>query len=374
MKYGRPDVWFVLRMPGREGVAEMLDGVLGQARTLRTSLERSTAWAEASDDDAALAQALKAAHALPEMHVRTLADAHRIVIAGAGSSYYIAQAAAAAMRAVCRLPAVAVPLSELLLRPEGVLAPGAASRQPVIVVSRSGTTTEAVAVARQAREAGHPTITVTCRPGSDLARQGGACLAVPEADERAIVMTRSFSGMLTALLGVVGRLAPDASLAADLGRLTALRADLPAQEAHALQLAILAPSRVVVLGGGMTFGIANEAVLKVTETSQVPANAFEPFEFRHGPISVCEPGMVVVGLLIGDSATTEQQVLDECALLGATTWSLGGDGPGSGLHPAARMVLLLRPLQAFALGLALCVGRDPESPRHLSQVVVLPAR
>jgi len=127
----------------------------------------------------------------------------------------------------------------------------------------------------------------------------------------------------------------------------------------------------VVLGGGAAFGLANEAVLKATETGQVPASAFHPFEFRHGPISVCEPGMIVVGILGGEVEAEERRVLQESAALGATTWALGSDGPGAGLDETARLPLVLHALQALALGIAVRRGLDPESPRHLGPVVVI---
>jgi fructoselysine-6-P-deglycase FrlB-like protein len=44
---------------------------------------------------------------------------------------------------------------------------------------------------------------------------------------------------------------------------------------------------------------------------------------------------------------------------------------GSGLHPWARLPLLVYPAHALALTLALARGRDPDAPRHLGQVVIL---
>ena len=123
--------------------------------------------------------------------------------------------------------------------------------------------------------------------------------------------------------------------------------------------------------------------LKLTETSQVPTNAYEPLEFRHGPISVCEPGMLVVGLVGGAGAGEEVAVVEEAARLGAATWLIARDEDeargasgevsliGGGLHPAARLPLLVHPAHALALGLALTRGRDPDAPRHLGQVVIL---
>jgi glucosamine--fructose-6-phosphate aminotransferase (isomerizing) len=299
-----------------------------------------------------------------------LASASHIVITGAGSSLYVAQVAAAAMREGWRLPARAVPLSEVLLRPTAVFPDGRAGSQPVVVVSRSGATTEALDVVRAVRAAGRHTLAVTCRPESELVALADSSLSVPEADEAAIVMTRSFAALATLLLRLAARLG-DAGPAAGLDGLPAHWAEAAKHVDRAFALASMGPSRVVVLGGGAAFGLANEAVLKLTETSQVPASAYHPLEFRHGPISVCEPGVLVVGILLDSAAAAERRVLDESAALGATTWALGPEGPGEGLGEFARLPLALLALQALALGVAVARGSDPDSPRHLGRVVVI---
>jgi glucosamine--fructose-6-phosphate aminotransferase (isomerizing) len=142
-------------------------------------------------------------------------------------------------------------------------------------------------------------------------------------------------------------------------------------------------SRVVILGGGAAFGIAAEWGLKLTETSQVATFAYEPLEFRHGPISLCEPGTLIVGLVGGGGAAEEVAVVREAAALGAATWLLARDDDeagaapgevsliGGGLQPMARLPMLLQPGHALALSLALTRGCDPDAPRHLDQVVIL---
>jgi len=337
---------------------------------LRARVERTTAWQEASSAGPAIAAALEVARGVSQAEVDRLAFARSIVISGAGSSLYIAQVAAAAMREVCGLPAQAVPLSEVLLRPNGVFARSDHANQPVVVVSRSGTTTEALEVIRSVRDHGHHTLAVTCRPGSDLAALADVALAVPAADEEAIVMTRSFAALATLLMRVGTRLG-DPAFGRDLDSLPGRWPETAPHVERAFELAAAHPSRVVVLGGGAAFGIANEAVLKLTETSQVGASAFHPLEFRHGPISVCEPGVLVVGILGGSAEAEERRVLEESARLGATTWVLGPDGPGADLGEIARLPLVLHALQALALGVAVRRGRDPEAPRHLGQVVVI---
>ena len=267
-----------------------------------------------------------------------------------------------------RRPVIAAPLSELILRPEGVLAEAAsaghANREPVVIISRSGSTSEAVSVAERMRAAGHPTVAVTCRADSPLAALADVTLVSPAGDEAAIVMTRSFASMLALLLRVVASVGDDGFLAADLARLPRHWHEAAAAAAVGRRLGATDWSRIVILGGGPALGIAAEWGLKLTETSQVPTSAYEPLEFRHGPISVCEPGMLVVGLIGGPGATDEVAVVEEAARLGAETWLIARDEDeargatgevsliGGGLHPSARLPLLVHPAHALALSLA----------------------
>jgi len=204
-----------------------------------------------------------------------------------------------------------------------------------------------------------------------MAQLATATVAVPEGDESAIVMTRSFASQVALIMRLGARLGEPA-FATDLDALPEGWGNLGPFIERAFELAAMNPTRLIVLGGGAAHGLANEAVLKATETSQVPASAFHPLEFRHGPISVCEPGMLVVGIMGGTSESAERRVLEESAALGATTWLLGPEGPAAELDDIARLPLVLHVLQALALGVAVRRGLDPEVPRHLSQVVVIP--
>jgi glucosamine--fructose-6-phosphate aminotransferase (isomerizing) len=350
-----------------------------------TAFEELLTWRESSSSGEAITAALEAADGAPAAVLDALGSAERIVITGAGSSYYLAQAVAAAARAALGRAVLAAPLSELILRPEGVLGRGSAAREPVVIISRSGSTSEAITVAERMRAAGHPTVAVTCRGESPLATRADMTLVTPAGDEAAIVMTRSFASMLALLLGVVARLAGDARLADDLRRVPERWPEASAAAEVGRRLGATDWSRVVVLGGGPAIGIAAEWGLKLTETSQVPTSAYEPLEFRHGPISVCEPGVLVVGLVGGAGVVEEAAVVEEARLLGATTWLIARDEDeargtaghvsliGGGLDPAARLPLLLHPGHALALTLALTRGRDPDAPRHLGQVVILGA-
>jgi len=94
-----------------------------------------------------------------------------VVYTGAGSSYYLAIAAAAAHRALIGRPAIAVPTSELLIRPGSVLGRVSPANRPIVAFSRSGSTTEVVRLIERAVADGRRTIGITC--GCGRRRPGG---------------------------------------------------------------------------------------------------------------------------------------------------------------------------------------------------------
>jgi glutamine---fructose-6-phosphate transaminase (isomerizing) len=353
-----------------------------------TAFDDLLTWRESSTTGEAIAAALEVPGRMSPRERRILADADRIIVTGAGSSYHLAQAVAAAAREVMRRPVTAAPLSELMLRPDGVLVGmsddrSGAAREPVVIISRSGSTSEAVSVAERMRASAHPTVAVTCRRGSPLASLADVTLVSPAGDEAAIVMTRSFASMLALLLAVVADVGGDERLGADLEQLPGRWDETSTAAEVGRRLGATDWSRVVLLGGGPAYGIASEWGLKLLETTQVPTSAYAPLEFRHGPISVCEPGILVVGLVGGAGAAEEVAVIQESARLGAATWLIARAADetgastgevsliGGGLHPLARLPLLVHPAHALALALAQTRGCDPDAPRHLGQVVIL---
>ncbi|MEZ5097869.1 MAG: SIS domain-containing protein [Nocardioides sp.] len=128
------------------------------------------------------------------------------------------------------------------------------------------------------------------------------------------------------------------------------------------------------LGQGPLFGIASEAMLKLKEMSLTASEAYHTLEFRHGPMSMCEPGVAVIGLLDPDRAAWEQPVYADLAPLRPRIVTVGPGGDlvvPADLPGWARPVLHLLPLQLLALERALHKGQDPDSPRHLTAVIHL---
>src|SRR3981081_2844316 len=115
------------------------------------------------------------------------------IFVGCGTSYYLAQTAASTFNYL-KLPARAVPASDLLMYPALTLHAG---RDYIpVVISRSGRTSEAVRAAQiLEKNRNLRTIAVTCADSQPLEAACSVTLKFLAADEQSMVMTRSFTSM-----------------------------------------------------------------------------------------------------------------------------------------------------------------------------------
>src|SRR5580692_11758979 len=107
------------------------------------------------------------------------------IFVGCGTSYYLAQAAASSFNYL-KLPARAVPASDLVMYPALTLHAG--RDYIAVVISRSGRTSEAIRAA-QMLEKDHNlrTIAITCADAQPLEAACSVTLKLLDADERSTV-------------------------------------------------------------------------------------------------------------------------------------------------------------------------------------------
>jgi glucosamine--fructose-6-phosphate aminotransferase (isomerizing) len=328
--------------------------------------------------------ALRVARAVWTRPPRVLAldGRERFLTVGSGTSFYLAQVAAHVLQERTRRPASAVAASEVFLSAASTVP----ADEPLVafVFSRSGSTSEAVLAAQHLREhrPGARVVAVTCRSGSELAEHADLAIEIPEADERSVVMTRSFTSMLVALGVVAAAIVGDRVALAELERLPELAHDgMEAAETFGQRLGEdLTLDAFVHLGLGPNHGLAQEATLKLKEMTQVRCEAYGPLEFRHGPISIVEPGTAVV-LLGGCREESYLPDLErELARHGAHVAKVSPHASDvadtslvlpAGLSDVARAPLYLPAVQLTAYHRARSLGLNPDEPRNLDQVVVL---
>jgi glutamine---fructose-6-phosphate transaminase (isomerizing) len=307
------------------------------------------------------------------------------IFVGCGSSFYVAQAAAASMTALTGLRAQALPASEWLLFPRQ--ARTAKNNFVPVLISRSGRTSEVLKVAERLREQKIRTLGVSCAPGQTLENLVTSAIVLPKADERSTVMTRSFTTMLMGLQGLAAQLGgkqdfPAAQLTVKKGAAELLRT-LPQSISRFVNLHDF--EDYVCLGQGGLYGIACESALKLTEMSLSYGQSFHTLEFRHGPKSIVSKKTLIVFLLSQAGYGAELEVLEEVKKLGGTTLVIANRAEARAQAAAdllvelraddvgeiARLPLYVIAGQLMGLYTGIKKGHDPDKPRNLSRVVVL---
>ena len=307
------------------------------------------------------------------------------IFVGCGTSLYLAESAAYSWTLLTGQPARALPGSEVLLFPKIVKAEGAEVQ--VVVISRSGKTSEAVRAATVLRrELQVPTIGITCAESSELQKACEMTIVLRAADERSTVMTRSFTSMLIALQYLAARQAANATFLADLPNMAEQFAPRVASISEQMEEFVRTHTFVdyVFLGQGPFYGIAREAALKVMEMSCAYSQFFHTLEFRHGPKAIVTPETCLTLFLSDAAPEAEVEVLGEMKDLGGVTIAICNRATDklrwasdllveynfSG-NTLALLAASVVPCQLLGFFTGIQRGLNPDHPKNLTRVVML---
>ncbi len=301
----------------------------------------------------------------------------RVLLAGSGTSYYLALAAAAIGRKL-GMDVSAVPTQDIILDGSDLIG----WYDSVVVISRSGETSEALWSIEVARKQGKAVLGVTCNPKAPLVNRADQAWVLPYAHDHTVVMVSSFSSML---LAFEKAFAATVSRASELNALVSAAPDFVKRAHDAIyQVTRALPRRLYILGAGIRYGIALEGALKSLEMSNQTVATYGPLEFRHGPWgSLTEDDLVVI---LGQPQYNvhERQVLYDLAqrtqrllTVAQPRWFGTESLPGEAIHLPDDVddlwcgPLAVIPLQWFGFYWALGAGRDPDAPKNLTPVVDL---
>ena len=255
----------------------------------------------------------------------------RVAVIGCGTSYYMAQAYADLREKAALGETDAFPASEF---------PFIRHYDRVVALCRSGTTTEVLSVLSQLSI---PTTAVTADPATPISDVTDTVISLDFADDRSVVMTRFATSTLVLLRASLGE------------SLSGLPAAASAALSTPLAPELLAAEQVTFLGTGWTIGLANEAALKLREAAQVWTESYYAMEYRHGPISIAEPGRAV--WIFG---TAPEGLVEQVRAAGAFVEQSTGDP----------LVSLVR-THLLAQAVAESRGLNPDEPRNLTRSVIL---
>ncbi|NQV14427.1 SIS domain-containing protein [bacterium] len=312
------------------------------------------------------------------------ASDHSFGFIGSGTSYYLSLSAAAMWKAITGLPAQAIPSADIMFYAD--LYAKSRGVDSAVLISRSGTTSEILLAGNTLNKYKTNRISLTCRAESELSRMGEYRYLIGNADEKSVVMTRSFTSMLLQIQILASRFSGNQSFFDQLSSLPDIGTALMGKNNGLAEEIISSNSftKFIYLGHGPHFGLASEGMLKVKEMSVAHSEAYHSLEFRHGPMSLVDKDTLIIYLLSDHTGDAEIKLIGEMNALGAksiaicetanTAVSANADYVvelNSGVEENARLILALPILQQLAYHNALKKGMDPDEPRNLTQVVTL---
>lgn len=301
---------------------------------------------------------------------------HVALTVARGSSDHAASYFAALTMSRVGVPVASLPMSIATLQQ----APLRVRGQFALAFSQSGRSPDLVETIKALREAGALTAAMVNVENSPLAEAAGTELPLVAGPELSVAATKSYIAMLAMSAQLVALWQRDARL------LDAVRALPEALEAAgkldwSKAVGELRDVRqMIVIGRGAGLAIAQEAALKLKETSGIQAEAFSSAEVRHGP-------MELIGrdypLLVFAPRGPEQAGLVDLArdmkqrgarVLLAAPADIAADVADVTLPLAATADTALDPIAAIlsfyvmAASLAAARGRNPDEPRYLNKV------
>ncbi len=274
---------------------------------------------------------------LPEVAGLLPRPGERVATIGCGTSWFMGQAYAVLRESLGQGVTDAFAASEHHL---------ARGYDRVVVITRSGTTTEVIEVVEQLRAAGTPHVALVATAGTAVAEAAESVILLSEVDEQSVVQTRFATTVLALLRASLGE-SLDAAIAD-------ARAVL-AEGDDTAYAGVVDVEQVSFLGRGWTVGLANEAALKLRESVQFWAEAYPAMEYRHGPISIAAPGRATWAIGEVPEGLAEQ------------VRATGAHFEHRDIDPMAELVRLHRScvLRSAAAGI------DPDQPRNLTRSIIL---
>ncbi|MFM0204458.1 SIS domain-containing protein [Paraburkholderia fungorum] len=297
---------------------------------------------------------------------------HVALTVARGSSDHAASYFASLTMSRLGVPVASLPMSVATLQQ----APLQVRAQLALAFSQSGKSPDLVGTMDALRKAGALTVAAVNAPNSPLADACEFHLPLVAGPELSVAATKSYIAMLSISAQLVAHWQKDDAL---LGALNTLPDAL--QTAGKLDWSkavdeLRGIERMIVIGRGLGLAIAQEAALKLKETSGIQAEAFSSAEVRHGPMELIDRDypLLVFAPRGPEQAGLLQLACDMQARGARVLLAAPADVPEATLPLATTAHAALDPIAAIlsfyvmAAGLAAARGRNPDAPRHLNKV------
>ena len=307
-----------------------------------------------------------------------LANAQNVYITGSGTSYH------SALILKLMLGKYAKIRSETIMSSEFEYALGQVDDNSVVIaISQSGETADVLHSVKSAKQSGAKILSIVNIPTSSLARISDCSLTLNCGPEIGVAATKSFTGQLSVIYTIIGKLCSD-SIGIPLNKtelVLAIRQILSTENDISRIVDVVQDiNDIYLLGRSIHYPIALEGALKIKEIAYIHAEGIAAGELKHGPLALIDKNTVMI--VINPRDATFNDTLSnahEIKARGATVIGISDTGNevydhfieiprvSDILYPMLEVI----PLQIIAYYLALKKNVDPDYPRNLAKSVTV---
>lgn len=248
-------------------------------------------------------------------------------------------------------------------------------RTVCLTISQSGASPDLVRAAEVAKAGGAIVVALVNDVASPLADVADDILPLHAGEETSVAATKSYIASLAAILALVAAWSGDAELEDALEQLPDLLDQAWGLDWSVIPERLRDTSSLFVLGRGLGLGIAQEAALKLKETSRLHAEAFSTAEVRHGPMALVGPRFPALVFRQEDETADGVDTAIADLLGKGASLLVAGPAPNGAVRlpvvPSPSVIAPILQIHAFyraANALAFARGIDPDNPPHLAKV------
>lgn len=345
----------------------------------RPPLASTLMYAEAAEAGAAVARFVAGNHAELARLAAHLAQCPPafVITCARGSSDHAATYAKYLIETRLGLPTASAAFSTVSVYDAPVVHP-AGGVALCLAISQSGRSPDMLATVERQQASGATVVALVNDETSPLAQMADFTLPLYAGAERSVAATKSYITSLAGIAALVAAWTGDAALARDVEALPALLDASFALDWTPLISGLLEASNLFILGRGYGLAIAQEAALKLKETSALHGEAFSAAEVRHGPMAVVREGFPVLAFAGGDATGDDvRQIAGEFAARGAHVWLADAQGqapegvthlPALAARDELAPILMIASFYRMANALSQARGHDPDQPPYLAKV------
>lgn len=324
---------------------------------------------------------------LTEEEIRDISKIH---IVACGSAYHVGMTAKYVIEGMARIPVEVDLASEFRYRE-----PIMEKNSLVIIISQSGETADSLAALRAVKEKGIRVLGIVNVVGSSIAREADNVMYTWAGPEIAVATTKAYSTQLAAiyligiLFGKIRNTITDEEYAQYVAevkelpdKIQTLLGDRERIQWFANKFA--SSHDVFFIGRGLDYGTGMEGSLKMKEVSYIHSEAYAAGELKHGPISLIEKGILVVGIAT-QPKLYDKMISNMAEVKARGAYIMGVTNYGNydmedtadftvyvpKTNPYFTTSLAIIPLQLLGYYTTLAKGLDVDKPRNLAKSVTV---